>query len=167
MSEHEHEHAARVPAWVHGHSHDPNPEPPSGDATIVACLADGHAIRLDVAALRALRYHEIRDCYIVSTGHGRSGPFVFGGATLADLLAHLLPDDDGWLHVDIVSGDGFGTRLSPADLAEAPAGRPPLLAYTLDGAPMTRQAGLVRLVVPAETDDALKQVKWIARIEIR
>lgn len=156
-----------APAWVHGHSHDPNPEPPPGDATIVARLADGRTIRLDGAVLRALRYHEIRDCYIVSTGHGTSGPFTFGGATLADLLAHLLPDEVAWRHVDIVSGDGFGTRLTPADLAEAPAGRPPLLAYTLDGGEMTRQAGLVRLVVPAETDDALKQVKWIARIEIR
>lgn len=163
----EHEPAAQEPVWVHGHSHDPNPEPPSGDASIVAHLADGHSIRLDVAALRALRYHEIRDCYIVSTGHGTSGPFAFGGATLADLLAHLLPDEDAWRHVDIVSGDGFGTRLTPADLAEAPAGRPPLLAYTVDGTAMAREAGLVRLVVPAETDDALKQVKWIARIEIR
>ncbi|MCB0026115.1 MAG: hypothetical protein KDD91_23950, partial [Caldilinea sp.] len=73
----------------------------------------------------------------------------------------------GWQQVDVVSGDGFGTRLTPADLVGAPAGRPPLLAYMLDGAEMTRQAGLVRLVVPAETDDALKQVKWIARLEIR
>lgn len=162
-----HEHAAQEPGWVHGHSHDPNPEPPPGDATIAVYLADGRSIRLDVAALRALRYHEIRDCYIVSTGHGISGPFAFGGVTLADLLAYLLPGAGAWQHVDIVSGDGFGTRLTPADLAEAPAGRPPLLAYTLDGAELTRQAGLVRLVVPAETDDALKQVKWIARIEIR
>lgn len=162
-----HEHGAQEPAWVHGHSHDPNPEPPSGDATIEALLADGRSIRLDIATLRALRYHEICDCYIVSTGHGTSGPFVFGGVTLADLLAHLLPGEDMWQHIDIISGDGFGTRLTPDDLAEAPTGRPPLLAYMLDGAEMTRQAGLVRLVVPAETDDALKQVKWIARLEIR
>ncbi len=162
----EHEHAAQEPAWVHSHSHDPNPEPPPGDTAIVAHLADGRSIRLDVAALRALRYHEIRDCYIVSTGHGTSGPFVFGGVTLADLLAHLLPGNT-WQHVDIVSGDGFGTRLTPADLSGAPEARPPLLAYMLDGIEMTRQTGLVRLVVPAETDDALKQVKWIARLEIR
>jgi len=158
--------SAAEPGWVHGHSHDPNPEPPPGDATIAAHLPSGATEQLSVATLRALQYREIGDCYIVSTGHGTSGPFVFGGVTLADVLAHLLPGV-GWQQVDVVSGDGFGTRLTPADLAGAPAGRPPLLAYMLDGAEMTRQAGLVRLVVPAETDDALKQVKWIARLEIR
>ena len=161
-----HDLPAAEPGWVHGHSHDPNPEPPPGDATIAAHLPSGATEQLSVATLRALQYQEIDDCYIVSTGHGTSGPFVFGGVTLADLLAHLLPGV-GWQLVDVVSGDGFGTRLTPADLAGAPAGRPPLLAYMLDGAEMTRQAGLVRLVVPAETDDALKQVKWIARLEIR
>src|SRR5690606_33415204 len=131
--------------------------------TIAARLPDGATVQLSVATLRALPYREIGDCYIVSTGHGTSGPFVFGGVTLADLLAHLLHDAGAWRQVDVVSGDGFGTRLTPSDLAEAPIGRPPLLAYRLDGTEMTRQAGLVRLVVPAETDDALKQVKWIAR----
>ncbi len=162
-----HDLPAAEPGWVHGHSHDPNPEPPPGDATIAARLPDGATVQLSVATLRALPYREIGNCYIVSTGHGTSGPFVFGGVTLADLLVHLLPTAGAWRQVDVVSGDGFGTRLTPADLAEAPAGRPPLLAYKLDGAEMTRQAGLVRLVVPAETDDALKQVKWIARLEIR
>jgi hypothetical protein len=31
---------------------------------------------------------------------------------------------------------------------------------------MTRKQGLVRLVVPTETDDALRQVKWIAEIRV-
>ena len=82
-----HDLPAAEPGWVHGHSHDPNPEPPPGDATIAARLPDGATVQLSVATLRALPYREIGDCYIVSTGHGTSGPFVFGGVTLADLRA--------------------------------------------------------------------------------
>jgi len=36
----------------------------------------------------------------------------------------------------------------------------------MDGATLTRAQGLVRLIVPSETDDALRQVKWVGRIEI-
>ena len=94
-----------------------------------------------------------------------------------------------WRYIDLVSADGFGTRVTPADLsgegsaahmadASAAVGeittgdaahvgdRPILLAYTLDGAPLTREQGLVRLIVPSETDDALRQVKWLATIRI-
>jgi hypothetical protein len=31
---------------------------------------------------------------------------------------------------------------------------------------MTREQGLVRLIVPSEENDALRQVKWVARIDI-
>ncbi|MCB0075748.1 MAG: molybdopterin-dependent oxidoreductase [Caldilineaceae bacterium] len=47
-----------------------------------------------------------------------------------------------------------------------PPTRPSLLAITLDGQPLTREQGLVRLIVPTETDDALKQVKWVAEIVV-
>ena len=70
-----------------------------------------------------------------------------------------------WHYVDLVSADGFGTRLTPADLA-AEDERPSLLAYMQDGVPLTRAQGLVRLIVPSETDDALRQVKWLATITI-
>jgi hypothetical protein len=36
----------------------------------------------------------------------------------------------------------------------------------LDGAALTREQGLVRLIVPSERDDALRQVKWLATITI-
>jgi hypothetical protein len=75
------------------------------------------------------------------------------------------PQAGHWHHVDLVSADGFGTRLTPADLADA-GDRPVLLAYTLDGAALTREQGLVRLIVPSERDDALRQVKWLATITI-
>jgi hypothetical protein len=75
----------------------------------------------------------------------------------------------GWQHVDVVSADGFGTRLLPAHLAgsDAEAEAPPIvLALRRDGEPLTRAQGLVRLIVPSERDDALRQVKWVARVEI-
>ena len=65
----------------------------------------------------------------------------------------------------MVSADGFGNRVLARELPQPPA-RPILLATHIDGQPLTRQAGLVRLIVPNETDDALRQVKWVARIEV-
>lgn len=152
------------PDWVHGHPHEPNPEPPPDDGVIVLAAADQEE-RFTVEFLRTLPTTHITDCHIVSTGHDASGPFTFSGVTLADLLASMLPAGFVWRHVDVVSGDGFGTRLTPADLTGSAPLRPPLLAHTIDHRPLTRAAGLVRLIVPAETDDALKQVKWVARIE--
>jgi hypothetical protein len=236
--------AAEEPAWVHGHAHEPNLQTPPGDGSLVVVTPGGRRHTFTPAALAQLPFTSIPDCYIVSTGHGVSGPFLFGGVRLADLLAHVLagePDADqgphrsegrsegrseerseerseyrnedrslqqvGWRCVDLVSADGFGTRLVPADLEHLntgagrqelpspPAGpptlapspmpdqagdepgvqasnrqanplRPALLAYLLDGKPLTRAQGLVRLVVPSETDDALRQVKWLATITI-
>ncbi|MEZ4676314.1 MAG: hypothetical protein R2932_18990 [Caldilineaceae bacterium] len=40
------------------------------------------------------------------------------------------------------------------------------MALTLDRQPLTREQGLIRLVVPTERDDALKQVKWVAEIVV-
>jgi hypothetical protein len=41
-----------------------------------------------------------------------------------------------------------------------------LLATARDGIPLTRADGLVRLIDPRETNDALRQVKWVAEIVI-
>ena len=67
--------------------------------------------------------------------------------------------------MEVVSADGFGTRALHTELAE-PTSRPVILAHTLDGRPLTRAGGLVRLIVPSETDDALRQVKWVAHVRI-
>ena len=160
------------PVWLHGHPHDPNPAPPSTDATITLRVPSGDENTLAVDDLRALPTTTARGCYIVSTGHGTSGPFDFAGVHLRDLLAaHNLLDgssQSAWQHVDVISADGFGNRVQRAELAADTTGEPTLvlLAHTLDGAPMPRTEGLVRLIVPSETDDALRQVKWIARIEV-
>ncbi len=101
---------------------------------------------------------------IVSTGHGTSGPFAFTGVALSRLIAHFYSGD--WQAVAVISADGFGTRLYRAEIDALPAARPALLAYAIDGRPLTRAHGLLRLIEPNETDDALRQVKWVARIEI-
>jgi DMSO/TMAO reductase YedYZ molybdopterin-dependent catalytic subunit len=119
--------------------------------------------------LAALPYVEVGGCLIVSTGHGVSGPFTFGGVRLRDLLAWVLPQTVVWRHVDVVSADGFGTRVHPHDLDPPQDGgseRPVLLAYRMDGAPLSRRQGVVRLVVPSEVDDALRQVKWVASVRV-
>jgi hypothetical protein len=36
----------------------------------------------------------------------------------------------------------------------------------MDGAPLSRRQGVVRLVVPSEVDDALRQVKWVAAVRV-
>lgn len=149
-------------AFVPPHRHDPNPYPPSDDPDFILERLDGSAVRLTVADLQALPAVDIPGCYIVSTGHGTSGPFTFGGVLLRDLLAAHLPAEAAWSGVVVLGGDGFGARLTAAEVQ----GEPVLLAYAVDGRPLTRQEGLVRLIVPGETDDALKQVKWVARVVV-
>lgn len=150
-----------APHWLNAHSHEPNPVAPAGDGAFLF-TAGSVSQRIDLARLRVLTFTEIAECSIVSTGHGRSGPFRFGGVLVADFLTALLPAGTQVAKADFVSADGYGTRLDAATVRASPG---PLLAFTLDGAPMQRRQGLVRLIVPGETGDALHQVKWLARIE--
>lgn len=164
-------HASSEPAWLHGHAHEPNPAPPSSDATFTVRLAppliapSSFPMRWQAADLSLLPQTVVRDCYIVSTGHGTSGPFTFGGVRLLDFLLQLAIHD--WQQVDVISADGFGTRLTRPALQHDPPTRPSLLAITRNDQPLRRAEGLVRLIVPTETDDALKQVKWVAEIVVR
>lgn len=146
------------------HSHDPNPAPPSTDATIALKLGDSvDAITVDY--LRSLPQTTLSDCYIVSTGHGTSGPFTFTGPTLALFIREKLGAYlDEIVSIEVVSGDGFGTRVQMAELLDP--SETMLLACEINGQPMTREEGLVRLIVPSETDDALRQVKWIGEIRV-
>lgn len=157
---------ADEPAWVHRHAHEPNPSPPPGDASLTVYTPAGAARSFAVEDLQRLPHTAVVNCMIVSTGHGSSGPFTFEGVTVADLLQAILPAGAPWRWLDVIARDGFGARLLPADLTGAAAGRPCLLAYMLDGVPLTHERGLVRLIVPSEADDALRQVKWVERIDI-
>jgi hypothetical protein len=151
------------PAWLHRHVHEPNPTPPGADATIHLRLPSGDVMMLALDQLAALPQRQVTGCYIVSTGHGTSGPFTFGGVTLADLLAVYVTQP--WHTVDVVSADGFGNHVT-ADELNVVTPRPILLATMLDGLPLRREQGLVRLIVPDERDDALRQVKWVAQINV-
>lgn len=159
-------------------AHEPNPLPPSPNADLTVHLPDGASHRIDPDWLRSLDFARadrlpahlakakqvtVRDCYIISTGHGTSGPFAFSGVRLLDLVDLLWAGD--WAQVEVVSADGFGTRARRVELT-APTSRPILLAHTRDGQPLSRADGLVRLVVPGEIGDALRQVKWVAHVRI-
>lgn len=141
------------------HAHEPNPAPPSDEPTIVLALADGRTCALTPADLQQLPQTTLQNCTIVSTGHGPSGPFAFTGVTLHDFAQALVTGP--WSQMEVVSGDGFGCRVWAAEAREA------LLAWGIDGRALTRREGLVRLIVPAERDDALRQVKWVALVRVR
>lgn len=151
--------------WLHRHAHDPNPTPPPGDPGFVVMHPNGSQTTVNVADLYALPAFDAPDCYIVSTGHGVSGPFTFTGVRLRDLLEYVLGTATCWRCADVVSADGFGARVFREELHMS-TNRPILLSYAIDGSAMTRAQGLVRLVVPDETKDALRQVKWVARIVV-
>ncbi len=117
--------------------------------------------------LHSLTRSSVPGCYIVSTGHGTSGPFDFEGVALLDYLISQLKSLEGFSHVEVVSADGFGTRITVDELKDPAATGLIILADTVNGRPITRIEGLVRLIVPGEKDDALRQVKWIAHITVR
>lgn len=148
------------------HAHDPNLVTPPGDGRFEIVLPGRGPQTIQIAALRALPTVRLENCYIVSTGHGTSGPFTFEGPTLLALIRAHLPDDE-WTQVEVISADGFGNRVTARELLNPDPAGPIALAHTLDGAPLRRDQGLVRLIVPSERDDALRQVKWVGRIRLR
>ncbi len=148
--------------WNPPHSHDPNPEPPIDDPTLTI-IANDQTLRFTPQYLATLPQAEVRDCYIVSTGHGTSGPFAFKGVRLLELANRYAKNT--WTFLDVISGDAFRTRLRREDLVVM-GDRPAILSLEIDGRPLERIEGLVRLIVPNESDDALRQVKWVSEIRI-
>lgn len=147
------------------HSHDPNPAPPSPFPDFKLQLPSGAVRSIALESLYNLPTTTLKDCYIVSTGHGTTGPFEFSGPTVLSVVqAHMKRVD--WHSVEVISGDGFGTRINADELWDRDNADPMILAYAIDGRPMSRQEGLVRLIVPSETDDALRQVKWVDQIRV-
>ncbi len=147
------------------HSHEPNPEPPSADPSFELVLPDGRTQTITVSDLEKLPETAAANCCIVSTGHGTSGPFTFSGVTLREFVQTYVRD--AWSQAEVISADGFGNRVFAAELAQPNTAGPIILATRVDGRPLTRQEGLVRMIVPSERDDALRQVKWVGRIRVR
>lgn len=148
--------------WTPLHSHEPNPEPPTDDPTF-AIIYRGRSESITPDFLLTMPQEMVDDCYIVSTGHGTSGPFEFGGVQLKAIIEKFV--EPPWSTVDILSADGFRTRIRHDEL-ERSAERPALLALSKDGEPLSRVEGLVRLIVPHETESALQQVKWISQLRV-
>lgn len=148
------------------HAHDPNPEPPSANPTFIFTDPVGSETMITVADLQQLPQTTVPNCYIVSTGHGTSGPFLFTGVRLLDLVQHYLSLEQSWSEVEVISADGFGNRVLAQELYQPDPAGPILLSYRLNGQPLSREQGLVRMIAPVEKDDALRQVKWVGRINV-
>ena len=149
------------------HAHDPNPTPPTPTPDFIFTGPAGTNSTVTVSYLQQLPETKVPNCYIVSTGHGTSGPFTFVGVTLLDLIQSLIPSDQTWSEIEVISADGFGNRVVAAELAQPDPAGPILLSYKVDDQLMSRAAGLVRMIVPNEKDDALRQVKWVGQINLR
>jgi len=149
------------------HAHEPNPAPPSPDRAFTLQRPNGARVRITPNDLYRLPQVTLSDCYIVSTGHGTSGPFAFRGPTLLQVVQRYVAGTADWSTVEVISGDGFGTRVPAAELWTPDPAGPIVLALDRDGKPLTREQGAVRLIVPSERDDALRQVKWIKCVNVR
>jgi hypothetical protein len=148
------------------HSHEPNLEPPTADSAVTLVTPDEQEILVTVEELReGFTAVTLPNCYIISTGHGTSGPFTFTGVRLLDLIQKYA--EESWSQLEVVSADGFGNRVMAAELYDSGLAGPILLAYAIDGDQLTRGQGLVRMIVPSERDDALRQVKWVEVVRIR
>lgn len=100
-------------------SHEPNPAPPSADPALHLAANGEPAWLITPADLATLPQTAVSDCLIVSTGHGTSGPFTFGGVTLHDLIAAYCGGP--WREAEIVSADGFGNRVLAEEVVEGSA----------------------------------------------
>ncbi|MEZ4592821.1 MAG: molybdopterin-dependent oxidoreductase [Chloroflexota bacterium] len=146
------------------HSHEPNPATPGEDPSFVLVGVNGRSRTITVQDLQLLAKTSVGNCTIVSTGHGSSGPFTFSGVTLLDFVNHFCKET--WSQLEVISADGFGNRVFAEELHQPDPAGPILLAYEMDGEPLTRKQGLVRMIVASERDDALRQVKWVGEIRV-
>ena len=147
------------------HRHDPNPAPPSPDPAFTLITATGATHLITPDNLARLPQNHSQPVYIVTTSHGTTGPFIFSGVTLLDLLQQFAPLPVQF-QVEAISGDGFGTRVEGHELLHPHANGPILLSTHRNDQPLTRPQGLIRLIVPSETDDALRQVKWLTTLRL-
>lgn len=147
------------------HSHENNVEPPSADSSIIFVTPDGAQRTFTVADLLALRQTNL-PAYTIATDHGDHGPYRLGGVALIDLVQEVISAETPWSQVEVISGDGFGNRIFAHELHTPTAHGPILLCLTSNGRPLSRAHGLVRLIVPSEIDNALRQIKWVRTIRI-
>lgn len=148
------------------HIHEPNLTPPTSEPAFELLSPSGNVYRFRPADLATMPQQSVEECYIVSTGHGTSGPYTFSGVTLHDFLNAVLGRDVEWEAVELLGADGYGTGVGRDEIA-GDKERPALLATHMNGEALSREKGLIRLIVPSETTDALRQVKWLSKIIVR
>ncbi len=137
-------------------------DPPDDITAITVTLPDGSQQTIDVADLAQMKRSAVSYSFV--TDHGVHGPYRLGGVALSDLLTAVLPADMEFGRVSVISADDFATTFDKDDLR--PNDTPMLLCDSSDDQQLTRQRGLIRLVVPADHDDALRQIKWVRTIAI-
>lgn len=146
------------------HSHDNNPSPPDNDTAIRLIDPAGKQNIIPLGKLLKDYPQWTIPTYTYTTDHGQHGPYRLEGVRLLDLIDQNL--DLPWNQVEVVSADGFGNHLLRSELAP-PKEDPVLLCTRSNGEQLQRQHGLVRLVVPSETDNALRQIKWVRQIVVK
>lgn len=144
--------------------HHNNTLSPAGDASITFSLPDGRQSIWTVDDLRKLP-HTVLPAYYFSTDHGRHGPYRLEGVALRAAIAAAWPE--GWVELLVEGADGYGNRVRRGEVEDSAESAPILLCFASNGQPLTRAQGLVRLVVPGETDNALRQIKWVRRLLLR
>jgi DMSO/TMAO reductase YedYZ molybdopterin-dependent catalytic subunit len=100
------------------------------------------------------------EAYTYVTNHGVHGPYRLEGVSLLDLIPEMFA---AWSSVEVISADGFANTLSKAELLAAK--EPAMLYYLSDGKSLEPKHGPIRLVVPSETNNAIRQIKWVKRIQ--
>lgn len=139
------------------HSHSNNTTPPDDNTDISLLLPAGEVKTLTLEALQ--QYPATHFAYSYVTDHGTHGPYQLTGVRLLDLL-----DGVSWAQLEVISADGFGNRILREELG---ADNLVMLYYASNGELLSRQNGLVRLVVPSETDNALRQIKWVREVRAK
>lgn len=140
--------------------------PPGDDPTFRLVLPNGRQRVWNVADLLALP-PTILPAYTFVTDHGAHGPYRLQGAALRDVVAAVW--DGVWQEAEVVSADGYSNRVQREEVEGGNSAEiaPILLCYAANDQPLTRRHGLIRLVVPSETDNALRQIKWVHAIRLR
>ncbi|MCA9838979.1 MAG: molybdopterin-dependent oxidoreductase [Trueperaceae bacterium] len=140
--------------------HHNNTTPPSANTDIIIDLPDNeHHLRLE--NLIEDYPQSVIEGYTYVTNHGVHGPHRLEGVSLLDLIPETLVD---WQTIEVISTDGFSNTLSKEELLSAK--EPIMLYHSIGGERLEHKHGLVRLVVPTETDNALRQIKWVKRIVV-
>lgn len=159
---------ADSPAWVHAHSHEPNLVAPGGDGSLLLQLPEGSERQLTVTDLAALpscaRSGRLPDC---QHGARHLRPICLWWRRPRQPAGRPAADRGGLASSQRLERRRFRHPAHPRrpGCCQRRTADPAGLSLRRQTAP-PRARGLVRLVVPAEVDDALRQVKWVSHIRL-